>query len=316
MVLAPRAVSGFEVYKTVNNPKLSFSNSDSKESNFTAFENGTIKEIHYFDGMYKNSFDEDYEGISNTGSATFSQIDNSHFIKGKKVCLKKLNVENDSVKWNELKSCLLGFIEDITFNTGGAEVKLIGMSKLLEQEKEFNFTKTKRSKILKEIITSAGLKADIDTTGLKDESINYTNVSSSGGSGYDGEVSADIAEAAHQICEGCTTDLEKAKAIWKYCHDNFKYVGYSGSQRGAEGCFKQRGGNCCDHANVVVQMLKAENVKCAYEHSSSCYGGRGHVWAVAYCEGKWYRIDASVKSRGFNEVGEGCKGTRKNSINF
>lgn len=318
MVAVPKTVSGFEVYKTINNPKLTFSTNDSEEDNdtFEAFENGTIKEIHYYDQMYNNSFDEDYEGISNTGSVSFSEVDKSHFIKGKKVCLKKVNVTKDTVNWDELESCLLGFINEITFNIEGVEVKLVGMSQLLEQEKQFSFTKTKRSKILREIITSAGLKVEIDTTGLKDESIDYTNVSSSGSSGYNGEVSGNIAEASNQICQGLTNDYDKAYAIWKWCHDNIKYKGYSNSLKGAEGCFKQRVGNCCDHANLVVQMLKAQNIKCAYEHSTSCYGGRGHVWAVAYVNNKWYRIDASVKSRGFNEVGEGCKGTRKNSINF
>ena len=62
-------------------------------------------------------------------------------------------------------------------------------------------------------------------------------------------------------------------------------------------------------------MLKTVKVKCAYEHSSTCYG-TGHVWAVAYCDGTWYRIDASVKSRGFNEVGNGCTGTRKETLGF
>ena len=168
------------------------------------------------------------------------------------------------------------------------------------------------------MIESAGLKADINTKGLKDEVIDYTNISSSSdddSGGYTGEVSADIAEAAKQICKGKNTCLGKAKAIWKWCHDNMSYEGYPNSQKGAEGCFRDRAGNCCDHANVVVQMLRAVNVKCAYEHSTSCYG-TGHVWAVATCEGQDYRIDASVKSRGFNEVGDGCTGIRKENINF
>ena len=117
MVAVPKTVSGFEVYKTINNPKLTFSSTDEENSDFEAFENGTIKEIYSYDQMYKNSFDEDYEGISNTGSVTFSEVDKSRFIKGKKVCLKKINVTKDTVTWDELESCLLGFIDEITFNT-------------------------------------------------------------------------------------------------------------------------------------------------------------------------------------------------------
>lgn len=311
----PTTYSGFEVYKTINNPKIA--DSDDSSNKLVAL-NGTIKEITYYTNMYDNSFDEDYEGISNTGSVSFPEIDSKRFYKGRKVCLKKVN-KKGKVKWSDLKTCFIGFISEQTFNTDGVDVKLVGMSKLLDQTQEFTFKKTKRSKILKAIITAAGLKADIDTSGLKDEVIDYTNVSSSGSNssgGYSGKVSEDIAEAANQICQGLTTELEKAKAIWKWCHDNMKYERYSNSKKGAKRCFKERGGNCCDHANVVVQMLKSQDIKCAYKHSGSCYEGRGHVWACAYCEGKWYDIDASVKSCGFNQVGQGCTAKRQDSIDF
>jgi len=347
--LPPLAVSGFEVYETetskdeskdkktdvaslakkaaeaaadgsenTESSETSTNESpESKELNSFVAHNGAIKEIAYYDGMLDNNFDEDYEGISNTGAVSFKEIDTSRFFKGKKVCLKKANDTGKALKWDDLETCLLGFISEITFTTDGADLKLVGMTKLLDQEKEFTFTQTKRSEILKKIIEAAGLKCKIKLDGLKDDVIDYTNVSSSSDSGgYDGEVSADIAEAAKQICQGKTSCLDKAKAIWKWCHDNMKYESYSNSKKGAKGCFRDRAGNCCDHANVVVQMLKAVNVKCAYEHSSSCYGGKGHVWAVAYCDGTWYRIDASVKSRGFNQVGEGCTGTRKESLGF
>jgi len=313
--LPPLPVSGFEVYDTVNDPEFSLGENTAEK--FVAL-NGTTKQITYYDEMLENSFDEDYEGISNTGSASFSEIDVSKIYKGKKICLKKANDTGIALKWDDLETCLLGFISEITFNNDGTELRLVGMSKLLEQEKEFSFTKTKRSVILKKIIELAGLKSKINIAGLEDDVIDYSNLSSSSDSsgGYSGNVSADISKAAQQICQGKTSCLDKAKAIWKWCHDNMSYESYSNSEKGAERCFKERAGNCCDHAHVVVQMLKAVNVKCAYEHSSSCYGGRGHVWAVAYCDGKWYRIDASVKSRGFDEVGEGCTGTRKESLDF
>lgn len=340
------AFSGFEVYETekssesknTDSSSVSDSNNSNKNTDNTIDSNSTdnnsdsqkqlqklvayngeIKEKAFYDNMLENSFDEDYEGISNTGSASFPDLpDTKRFFKGKKICLKKANDTGEPLNWSDLESCLLGFITEQTFTTGSVDLKLVGMSKLLEQEKEFSFTQTKRSEILKQIIEAAGLKADIDVTGLDDDVTDYTNISSSGDSsgGYDGEVSAEIAEEANRICQGLTSCLDKAKAIWKYCHDNFTYVGYSGSVRGAVGCFKKRGGNCCDHANVVVQMLKSQNIKCAYEHSTSCYGGRGHVWAVAYCDGTWYKIDASVKSRKFNEVGQNCTGTRKDSLGF
>ena len=311
IVLPPFPLSGLEVYNTVNNPE--FKVSENSNENFVAL-NGTIKEIAYYDDMLSNSASEDYEGMSNTGSVSIVSIDKARVFKGKKIALKKQIDTGKPLVWTDLETMLLGFISEITFNTKGVDLKLVGMSKLLDQEKEFTFKKTKRSVILKKIIESAGLKCEINLDGLKDDVTNYSNVSSSGSNSSN--VTGEIADKAHEICQNLTSDLEKAKAIWKYCHDTFKYVGYSNSRRGAEGCFKKKGGNCCDHAHVVVEMLRAENIKAAYKHSSSCYGGRGHVWACAYCDGKWYDIDASVKSKGFNEVGQNCTGSRQDSINF
>ena len=132
--LPPFSISGFEVYETVNNPKFEVKEDSNK---FVAL-NGTIKEIAYYDEMFENSFDEDYEGMSNTGNVSFPKI-SSRFSKGKKICLKKQNDTGDVLKWDDLESCLLGFISDITFKVDEVDVKLVGMSKLLDQEKKFTF---------------------------------------------------------------------------------------------------------------------------------------------------------------------------------
>lgn len=298
--------SGLEVYKTKDSNKEEITKKEDSEG--FVFQNGTATEISYYADMYENSFEYDYEDISSNAQVSFPNVDSSKFYKGKRVCLKKAY---NPKKWGDLKNCLTGFITEQTYSMDKVELKISGMTKLLEKKHEFNFTKTKRSIVVKKIIETAGLKANVNVKGLKDDVIDYTNVSNNDSS----NVSGDIAETAHKICKNSTTELEKAKAIWKWCHDNIKYEKYSNSKKGAEKCFSDKAGNCCDHANVVVTMLKAENIKCAYEHSSSCYGS-GHVWAVAFCEGKWYRIDASVKSRGFNQVGNGCTGTRKESLGF
>lgn len=317
-----RSLSGFEVYTTddtIQTKELS-SDDDENHTEDEGFQllNGDTIQIDYYANMFSNSFEEDYEDISQKGNVSFPEVDNKVFYKGKKVCLKKVwENENEQLTWDDLEVALLGFITEQNYSQDTVELQLVGMTKLLDKEEKFDFQQMKMSEILKEMIETAGLKAEIDTTGLNDEVIDYSNISSSSddSGGYSGDVSEDIAEAAKQICKGKKSCLEKAKAIWKYCHDEIKYEGYSNSQKGAERCFKEKSGNCCDHANVVVQMLKTVKVKCAYEHSSTCYG-TGHVWAVAYCDGTWYRIDASVKSRGFNEVGNGCTGTRKETLGF
>jgi len=281
-------------------------------------QNGATTHIDYIGEVYTDSYESDYTEM--TSSVTVG-VPNSYlnlFFKGKKSCFKK-GVQDGTLKWEDMKNVTLGFVTELTWNDWKIDVKISGMDKLLDKQETFDISQTKRSEVIKQIIEAAGLKAKVDTTGLKDDVIDFKTATESNdedGEGYSGEVSGDIAEAAKQICQGKTTCLSKIKAIWKWCHDEMKYVGYSNSQRGAEGCFKQRGGNCCDHAHVVVQMCKAVGVKAAYEHSGSCYSGKGHVWAVAWCDGTMYRIDASVKSVGFNQVGQGCRGTIKESLGF
>ena len=287
-------------------------------TNFT-LENGPIIHIDYIGEVYSDSFEMDYTELTSNASVTVPLDYVDLFFKGKKMCMKKAWQKKDDLKWDKMATAVLGFCTELTWNRDKVDAKISGMDKLMDVEAQFNFTQTKRSEIVKQIIETAGLNAVVDTTGLVDDVTDFTNISSSGedddSEGYTGEVSADIAKAAKQICQGKKSCLDKAKAIWRWCHDEMSYEGYSNSQKGAEGCFKDRAGNCCDHANVVVQMLRAVGVKAAYEHSGTCYG-TGHVWAVATCDGKDYRIDASVKSRDFDEVGDGCTGERLDNLDF
>lgn len=295
--------------------------SDSSEdaANNFVLQTGEIERIDYVGEVFGDSYEIDYTDISSNASISVPIDYVNLFFKGKRCALKK-GWQDDVLEWDKMDTALLGFVTELTWNNEKVDVKLSGMDKLLEKEEQFEFTQMKRSEVVKKIIEAAGLKAKVDPTGLVDDVIDFSNVSSSDedddGEGYTGEVSADIAKAAKQICQGKTSCLAKAKAIWRWCHDNMSYASYSDSQRGAEGCFKQRSGNCCDHAHVVVQMLRSVGIKAAYEHSTSCYSGQGHVWAIAYCDGSQYKIDASVKSCGFNEVGQGCSGTISSSINF
>lgn len=278
-ILPPLGYSGFEVYETESakkkekdSKKTTTSNSSSSSSDdvsdsekelqkFIAM-NGEIKEIAYFDNMYKNGFDEDYEGMSNNGSVSFSQVDTSRFFKGKKVCLKKANETGTPLVWDDLVTCLLGFISEQTFSRDQVDLKLVGMSKLLDQEKQFTFTKTKRSAILKEMIEAAGLKAKIDVTGLKDDVIDYTNVSSSGSSGTTGIGDAEIDELVAKWCEGKTSDLEKAKAVHAGLRDEVGiwYAHYNDSRyHTPSNCLKHHkdGLNCGDTSILTVACMKS-----------------------------------------------------------
>lgn len=312
VVLPPLPVSGFEVYETLNDPK--FEVSESSSDKFVAL-NGTTKNIYFYDEMLENSYDEDYEGISSTGTVSFMDIDTSKFYKGKKVCLKKANDTGKALKWDDLKSCLLGFITEQTFSNDGVDIKLVGMSKLLDQEKKFSFKKTKRSKILKEMIESAGLKANINTTGLKDDEIDYTNVSSgSGSSELAGGQGKDIDELVAKWCEGKTSDLEKAKAIHAGLRDEvgIRYRKYYDTQyHTPENCLKHAqnpGLNCGDTSILTTACMLSGDLdaylalRCDSQH---------YVTVITINGTKYYSdltaAEGALSSRAWNEVWEGNK---------
>lgn len=328
--LPPFSISGFEVYETeepeekeeeeeeeedkkkketddeeetedteTNTAELSDAQKDLQR--FVA-RNGEIIEIACYDNMYKNSFDEDYEGISNTGSASFTEIDKSRFFKGKKICLKKTNDTGKAVKWKDLHSCLLGFIADIKFTETSTDLKLVGMSKLLEQEAQFSFTQTKMSEILKQMIETAGLKANIDVTGLNDEVIDYTNVSSSGDdSDTTGAYSEDAGKLAKQVCKGKKTDRAKAQAIHSWIQKNVHYPSpnYSDHHKCPSEVIKSGISNCCDRARLGHEMANAVNLGNRGVH------GPNHVWVQYKIDGDWVDSDPGESRPDLGSVYEG-----------
>ena len=342
-ILPPLGLSGFEVYETEKkkdkdkdkekNSKKSDEKEEKKNTSNSTDENvsdaekdlqkfiamnGEIKEIAYYDEMYKNGFDEDYEGMSNSGTVSFPEVDTARFFKGKKICLKKANDTGTPLKWGDLTVCLLGFIGEQTFSRDSVDIKLVGMSKLLDQEKHFTFTQTKRSKILKEMIEAAGLKCKIDVTGLKDDAIDYTNVSSSGSSSGSGEStgSATIDEAVEKAIEGKTDDLEKAKAIDSAFKSHVIYSYYFNSKYSSlDKAWKAAHLNCADGANVLCAMFIKGGFKAVIHHTPG-EDGKGHYIVRVTVGGTTYATDNNTNSgqhttRAFGKVWGPSSGTSK-----
>ncbi len=284
-----QARSGIEIYKTKDSNIENVSDEEDKEG--FVLHNGTITEITYFDEMFSNNFEYDYGDISNGGSISLPEVDETKFYKGQKILLKKAW---NPKKWDDLKDCLLGFITEQSYNEEGVELKISGMSKLLEQEKEFSFTKTKRSVILKHMIESAGLKANISTKGLKDEKIDYTNVSSSssGGSNSSEQVNSLVQRAIGNE----TDDYKKMELINKEVNKVLTYKGYSCSQCDTpEEVLEKKKVNCADTSLLECACMKAANLDATVVH------GCNHFWTVVTINGKEYACDAT-NSKGIGYV--------------
>lgn len=281
--------SGIEIYKT-KDKNIEKTSKDEEKEGFV-LQNGTITEKAYYDDLVSSSFEEDYEDISSNGSVSFVSVDETRFYKGKKIKLKK---GYNAHKWSELDDCLLGFITEQSYSEDRVDIKIAGMSKLLDQEKQFTFKKTKISKILKEMVKAAGLKISIDTTGLKDNKVDYTNVSSSSSSGTSG--SAEISSFVQEAIGSETDDYKKMELIDKKVNKTLTYSGYSCSKCSTpEEVLKKKKANCADTSLLECACMKSANLDATIVH------GCNHFWTVVTINGKEYACDAT-NSKGIGYV--------------
>lgn len=276
---------------TSTNSNSTVSNTDNEGF---VLHNGPIKEIYYTANIMDTSFEYDYEDISSNGNISLPEVDNTRFYKGIRVLLKKEWEEpGKNLKWDDLKNVLLGFITEQSYSEDGVELKISGMTKLLDQEKQFSFTQTKRSEILKQMIESAGLKAKIDVTGLKDDVIDYTNVSSSSSSEVTGIGDAEIDELVAKWCEGKTSDLEKAKAIHAGLRDEvgIVYAYYTNSRyHTPKNCLKHAnspGLNCGDTSILTCACMKSGGLNAHIELRCDS----AHFFTVIEIDGTKYYSD-------------------------
>ena len=288
--------SGIEIYKTKDKNIEKTSDDDYEKEGFV-LQNGTITEIAYYDQLVNTSFEHDYEDISSNGSVSFVEVDETRFYKGKKILLKK---SYNPKKWDDLKNCLLGFITEQSYSEDGVDIKINGMSKLLDQEKQFTYKKTKISKILKDIIESAGLKAKIDTTGLKDRKVDYSNVSSSSSSSSGNGSSEEINSLVQEIIGDETDDYEKFKKIHNWGCAEIGYTKYECSNHDSDPdkCLKHKSKlNCGDTSVLMCALYVAAGLNAWITH------GNYHFWVIVKIGNKKYASDCSGnRGHKINEV--------------
>lgn len=284
-----------------------------EEGNKFKLENAPIKQINYIGELYSDSFEQDYTDISSNASISVPITYLKYFYKGRKVCLKK-GIQNDTkYKWKDMKSAVLGFVTEITYNNTKVDIRINGMDKLLDVEKQFTFKQTKRSEIVKKIIEAAGLKADVNVKGLVDDVTDFTNVSSSGSSdNTSGQStgSATIDEAVENAIKGITDPLAKAKAIDRAFKSHVIYNLYWDCDypNDLDAAWKDGTLNCADGANILCAMFLKAGLSAVILHVPPEYSeGYGHYIVKVTIGGKEYFTDNAASSgyhtsRPFGEV--------------
>ena len=110
-----------------------------------------------------------------------------------------------------------------------------------------------------------------------------------------------IKSKARALTKGLKTNLEKAKAIFKFVRDNIKYTYYNNSKKGAALTLKSRSANCSDQTNLLVALCRASGIPIRYVHGLNCYFLRskhtyGHTWAQILIDNIWYAADTTSSS--------------------
>ena len=297
--------AGLEVYTTTTEKEdlINLSSDTSDASTNFKLQNGEITQIDYIDELYSDNFEQDYSDISSNASIVLPMDYYRSIFKGRKVALKK----GDKDKWEDMSTAVQGFVTEISYSKDKIDVKINGMDKLLEQEKKFSFKKTKRSKIIKEIIKASGLKAKVDTSGLTDDVTNFSNLSSSGSkskttnSGLAGGEGKTVDELVAKIVGSETDELKKCKLVHQWLKENVRYHGHSCTWFNTpEKCLKNKHRlNCADTALLTRAMMASAGLKCYVVHRSHA---NGHFWTLIEIGGKIYASDQTGSGSEFNTI--------------
>lgn len=267
---------------------------------------GEIQEIYYYRNLHNMGWDHDYEDMSNNGSCEipYHETDLSQCYLGVRLLLRADWEEyNEKRILKELPPAIEGFITEERFSNGLTSLTLAGRDKSLEEEYQFEFTQMKRSEIIIEMIKTAGLIPEVDVTGLQDDVIDYSNISSSGDddSGSTGGEGADIDSLVKKIIKGKKGALAKAQAIHEWLKQNVRYGSYSCSQcsTSAECLKKLTHLNCADTSRLTRAMMSSAGLKAYVAHHSQ---GPGHFWTIIEIKGVKYASDQTGSGSAWNTV--------------
>lgn len=163
-----------------NNEQTNQNNDSDSDSDGFTLHQGEILETHSYYGLYSCEWSKDYEGMSGEGTINlpYYKDDLKYIYKGVRCLLHVFRFHNGKESEAIEEDSMLCFITDLKFTEQGTEITLSSFEKLLEMDGQLSFQNMLRSKILEEVIKTAGLEPVVDPTGMKDEVISWTSSSS------------------------------------------------------------------------------------------------------------------------------------------
>lgn len=124
--------------------------------------------------------------------------------------------------------------------------------------------------------------------------------------------SSEINTLAVSITKGLTSPTDKAIAIFNWVRDNIQYSFYYNTQKGALGTLSSRSANCVDTSHLMIALQRAAGNPAKYEHVYAQFSSGnwyGHVIAMVYLDGVWYKADGTSSRNQFGVVNNWNTGT-------
>lgn len=257
---------------------------------------GEILEEYYYGNFTSIDYEFDYEGISSSLNIKPPMlVDGIRFYKGVQgqFFAGWFEEKSQEITMEDIPLINRLFIEDLTFTEDGTQLSCKGADVLLEEKYEFDFHQMKRSKILEEMIKTAGLEPEVDPTGLIDDVIDYTNVKKSDtSSGGDASGAPNISSMVKQAIKGKKGARAKAEAIYQAMVDHLTYSGYSCSNfphtnEGADQAWQRGAVNCADSSSIGRVAYTAGGLKAQVVH------GPNHFWVEVNIDGNIVASDVT-----------------------
>lgn len=178
---------------------------------------------------------------------------------------------------------IYGFVTDVSHDQMGTELEIKDWGLCLEDNtKKLSFNNMLRSQILTEVIKSYGLVPAVDFTGLRDDMITWSNVTSSGNDSDDdgtGNLNAD----------GSMTEEE----VWDIaCTFNYAGIGTDHDPEKAWEMIGTRKGSSADCYDCTAWLYYVYNFKVGIPARDICYhsdyaSSGSHHTIQLYRNGKW-----------------------------
>ena len=121
-----------------------------------------------------------------------------------------------------------------------------------------------------------------------------------------------IKSLANSITNGLSTAKERATAIFNWVRDHITYSFYYDTRQGALGTYNSRSANCVDTSHLMIALMRAAGNPAKYQHVYAQFSSGtwyGHVIAMVYVGGTWYKADGTSSRNTFGVVNNWNTGT-------